>query len=58
MNADDRRRLEQEKAILADGNEDAAEIARGEILASGPQVQMPLEEYVPILLMDLTENNK
>jgi hypothetical protein len=58
MNDDDRRRLDQEEAIFADGNEDAAEIARGEILTTGPQAQMPLEEYVRILLSDLTENDK
>lgn len=44
-------RIEQEKAIFADNNEDAAEIALAEILTSG----MELEELVPYLLSDLTK---
>jgi hypothetical protein len=51
---DEEKRLEQEKAIFADGNEDAAEIARNEILTSGPAAQMPIEDYVSYLLSDLT----
>jgi hypothetical protein len=54
---DEEKRLEQEEAIFADGNEDAAEIARNEILTSGPAAQMSLEKYIPILLFDLTKDD-
>jgi hypothetical protein len=55
---DDARRLEQAKDAFKYGDEDAREIALAEIITSGPPAQMPLEEYIPYLLSDLTENDK
>jgi hypothetical protein len=54
----DERRLEQAKDAFKYGDEDAREIALAEILTLGPAVKMPLEEYIPYLLSDLTENDK
>jgi hypothetical protein len=51
---DDAQRLEQAKDAFKFGDEDAREIALDEILRS----EMPLEEKVPYLLSDLTENDK
>ena len=53
---DDQLRIEQVRALHDYGDDDAAEIALAEILTSGPPT-MPLEELVPYLLSDLTEND-
>jgi hypothetical protein len=50
-------RMEQELDLFEYGDEDTREIAWGEILRSGPGAGMPLEEYIPILLWDLTKND-